>query len=592
MNDFPSPPLWSDNPTSEDLLGFGDVAEPIIEALGREQLDPVAIGISGDWGSGKTTILEIIADRLPEDTVVVFTRPWEYDPVTDPKATLIAEVLAKVEERATANAGGTLSDELKGRFASLAKRVKWSKAIRLAASSAVTLSPPRFDEVIDIFGKEDEPATDPTLQGFREQFRELMTDLDSVSQVVVLVDDLDRCLPESVVGTLEAVKLFLSVEKMGFVIAADQRLVTHAIATRYESAAQADRMSLQYLEKIVQIPIRVPALGESDAEAYLVLLLVHRHLEGDDEPEPDGNGERPPTRYRQIIDHCASQRANAAERVLDDLPDGLIPGEADDDLKLARQLASALATPLGGNPRRLKRFMNAYWLRLDIAKRRGAALEGPVLAKLLVLEQTNPEQFDVILKWSRQGRLKEQLSKLEATEGENTLDASEKALSVWAQAGPPLVELELDRYLRLAASLRSLPGGPSELRPDLQAVLDGLTDEAAVRRREAQDKLATMPEADRIQLVKEAVRMIIAERGKQADIAESLAKLGGDPAVAAEMGAVLKDLDASLIEAALIIRLQSLAGMTEVINGWLASDRLDHQATEAAKAAIEEAGQG
>ena len=216
-----------------------------------------------------------------------------------------------------------------------------------------------------------------------------MEDLDAVSQVVVLVDDLDRCLPESVVGSLEAVKLFLSVEKMGFVIAADQRLVTHAIASRYKGAAQADRMALQYLEKIVQIPVRVPALGESDAEAYLALLLVHQHLEGDAEPEPDADGNRPPTRYQEIIDHCAGQRVRAVERVLADLPDGLVPQEAEDDLKLARQLASALAIPLGGNPRRLKRFMNAYWLRLDIARRRGAALEGPVLAKLLSSSRPN-----------------------------------------------------------------------------------------------------------------------------------------------------------------------------------------------------------
>lgn len=70
-------PLWADNPTAEDLLGFIDIAEPIIDALGREKLDPVAIGIFGDWGSGKTTILELIAKRLGEfdDVVVVYTRP-------------------------------------------------------------------------------------------------------------------------------------------------------------------------------------------------------------------------------------------------------------------------------------------------------------------------------------------------------------------------------------------------------------------------------------------------------------------------------------------------------------------------------------
>src|SRR5579875_739961 len=44
-------PLWSDNPTSRDLLGFSDIADSLIDALKREHLDPVALGVFGDWGS-------------------------------------------------------------------------------------------------------------------------------------------------------------------------------------------------------------------------------------------------------------------------------------------------------------------------------------------------------------------------------------------------------------------------------------------------------------------------------------------------------------------------------------------------------------
>ena len=47
-------PLWADNPATTDLLGFADIAEPILEAVGRDKLDPVAVGIFGDWGSGKS----------------------------------------------------------------------------------------------------------------------------------------------------------------------------------------------------------------------------------------------------------------------------------------------------------------------------------------------------------------------------------------------------------------------------------------------------------------------------------------------------------------------------------------------------------
>ena len=75
-------PFWSDNPSPLDLLGFADVTAPVVEAVLRDKLDPVTIGIEGDWGSGKTSMLKLLAAELAtEDGVVVIeTHPWEYDP--------------------------------------------------------------------------------------------------------------------------------------------------------------------------------------------------------------------------------------------------------------------------------------------------------------------------------------------------------------------------------------------------------------------------------------------------------------------------------------------------------------------------------
>ena len=80
---------------------------------------------------------------------------------------------------------------------------------------------------------------DPTLQGFRRQFAEIMEseDLKPLERVVVLVDDLDRSLPDTVVETLEAIKLFLSVKKMAFVIAADEENVASAIEAARDNGA-------------------------------------------------------------------------------------------------------------------------------------------------------------------------------------------------------------------------------------------------------------------------------------------------------------------------------------------------------------------
>jgi hypothetical protein len=157
-------PLWSDNPTANDLLGFADINAPILDAVRREKLDPVTVGIFGDWGSGKTTLLELLQDELGVDARVVvrFTRPWEYDPATDPKATLIAEVLGAVHAAAAEREGGVdkLSRDLRDRFKSLARRVKWSKAITLAANSALSMGLPKIEDVMGLFGEDEETAAD------------------------------------------------------------------------------------------------------------------------------------------------------------------------------------------------------------------------------------------------------------------------------------------------------------------------------------------------------------------------------------------------------------------------------------------------
>src|SRR6266550_3987395 len=98
MTTAPRSGLWSDDPSQVDLLSFDAVAHTVADALLDEALDPVALGLSGSWGSGKTTVLGLVAQQLdrrttPERKVLVIqTDPWRYDPSTGAKESLIAEV--------------------------------------------------------------------------------------------------------------------------------------------------------------------------------------------------------------------------------------------------------------------------------------------------------------------------------------------------------------------------------------------------------------------------------------------------------------------------------------------------------------------
>lgn len=73
--------LCDDNPSAVDLLGLSDVVSPIVEAIGTPTVDPLAIGVHSPWGGGKSTILNLLDDRLEQrgGFVVVRTDPWQYD---------------------------------------------------------------------------------------------------------------------------------------------------------------------------------------------------------------------------------------------------------------------------------------------------------------------------------------------------------------------------------------------------------------------------------------------------------------------------------------------------------------------------------
>lgn len=94
-----------------------------------------------------------------------------------------------------------------------------------------------------------------------------------------MIDDLDRCTPERVIETLEAVKLFLSVPKTTFIIAVDNQVMKYSIENKYPKITEdSEDFSDSYIEKIIQLPISIPELSETDIKNYLLLLICELYL--------------------------------------------------------------------------------------------------------------------------------------------------------------------------------------------------------------------------------------------------------------------------------------------------------------------------
>ncbi len=215
--------------------------------------------------------------------LVISTEPWRYDPSTGAKETLIGEVLAsltkEVTESQTTVAGG--KDAALKLVKRLAKWIDWAKAIKLTAKTSLAFQIPSVNDIVALVkpSEGDDDETPRGLDEFRSEFRELMASdaLAHLQAVAVLVDDLDRCLPETVIETLEAIRLFPAVPKMSFVIAADEARVADAIATRFGQTGMPESEDEEapaelYLHKIVQTTIPLPALSRFDTQAFLLLL--------------------------------------------------------------------------------------------------------------------------------------------------------------------------------------------------------------------------------------------------------------------------------------------------------------------------------
>src|ERR1019366_7424364 len=132
-----------------------DVVDVVESIVTRADLDPVTVGVNAPWGGGKTTVLQLLKRRLDarDDVFCLLVSPWEYDNKTDPTTALIDEVLggleAKLEETKTFadKVKGALKDSLK----KLRRRVSFAKAVKLAATSALTVTLPGAGALIDLF---------------------------------------------------------------------------------------------------------------------------------------------------------------------------------------------------------------------------------------------------------------------------------------------------------------------------------------------------------------------------------------------------------------------------------------------------------
>jgi len=506
--------MWADNETSEDLLGFKVHADLLVDIINDESVLPITIGVFGDWGSGKSSILKIVEEKLTggeedcykDGTLVLYFNGWVFEGYDDAKAALLESIIEKFDKHKT------IRNKVKDSTVKLLKSVKWMRLLGLSFKKVIvpgaaayltggaSLLPSLVNEfsqlkaeelgeklkgdgaeefLKDIIKKnEDEEIT--IVREFRDDFKE-MIDKSEIKKLVVIIDDLDRCTPDRLIENLEAIKLFLNVDKTAFVIGADPRIVRHAIEHRYktDSIENADdldsrnkRIVSDYLEKLIQIPYYLPKLTDNEVETYLTLLFCKKVMGND---------------FSKVIDAFNTNRENYRYDVfglgdIQDLTTEEQRKELTESVSLIASLSPIITEGLKGNPRQIKRFLNTFTLRnrlVKVAKLSDFKID--ILAKLMVLEYASTNLFREIYNWqSLQKGEPKQIIELEELAGEENTEeikkqfstewASEKVMK-WLNAEPKLANVDLRDYYWISRDqLSTTISGASLIPPHIRSL--------------------------------------------------------------------------------------------------------------------------
>ena len=527
--------MWQDNETTEDLLGFGVHADMLRSIVCDPGLLPVTIGVFGDWGSGKTSVMSMLQESLDPESYIegsedrrqcesiacLYFNGWLFEGYDDAKSAILTSVLMQLAEHRR------FGVKVRSKVVSLIKSVNWMRLVRMgvndvampAVSAYLTggaslvptlaksarrflgLQPedkgseekggePAESEAIDwedLIRKDTSVAGPLDVRTFRERFIDMLDEGD-IGSLVVLIDDLDRCSPERIIDNLEAIKLFLNTERTAFVIGADPRIVRHAVRTKYplgEMRTQDEPESLvtDYLEKLIQIPYQLPRLSPPEVETYMVLLFCKKDLD-------EGKWNRCQEAYKR---HRSQDRYSVFGygSVREAVDGSGLPTELSRSLTFCAVAAPLITEGLKGNPRQIKRFLNAFMLRKKLAKIASLAnVKDDVLVKLMVLEYGHLSEFRQLYDWqaSQEGspvQIQSLEKALRAPDGNvSNEDGAKKVDPSWATdfmrrwvgMDPSLSEVDLRDYFWIARDrLQSTLSDVSLIPPAVRRVLEDLT---------------------------------------------------------------------------------------------------------------------
>lgn len=466
--------MWKDSEAEIDFLDFDYLIGVLKDIIDNEDLLPATIGVYGDWGSGKSSLIKLAINDFEENEDIVYLNfnAWLFESYEDAKASLLGSILDKIceEKKLTQKA----TDIVNGLYKSIDKLKLFKKsflfgmdiattgglfsALSILLNESVKEDHTKIKDKIkeNIKNEMKENSIRNDIKEFRKQFDDLLEET-KIDKLIIFIDELDRCSPDTILSTLEAIRLFLFTGNTVFIIGADERQIAYAVKNKFkEIKGQEIDIGKEYLEKLIQYPIRIPRLNSKEMEFYMICLLLQKKLELN--------------KFATLIEYLNNEKRkrfldfNVDYELLANF-DKDIADDTRDEITIAKQLSPILSAGLNGNPRQCKRFLNSLSMREKMAAFRNVDLDRKVLVKIMLLEYFKPVLFETISSNLDSKGMSSHIREIENNDFQNNKEyENDNWVKNWIDVEPSLSEIDLTKYLYF---LRESNKGFSSIEPDI-----------------------------------------------------------------------------------------------------------------------------
>lgn len=269
----------------DDTLEVIDYAKALVNFI-ETCSPPLTIGIQGDWGSGKTSLLNMIRGSAEGDEggllgskrskdggyLVVNFDAWAYAQFGQEEnlpLSCMYSLTKKIEDVCNQEIQKTASDVIKNTATKLLDKVSNVSKFKAAGIELQIKENPEFDELAQSmlkFKKEFKGYVDSLVTGPNKKYK----------RIVIFIDDLDRVNPRYAIELLESLKNFMDVDNCIFVIAIDYSVVQTGVALKFGEAIQK-RSGRSFFDKIIQLPFVMPS-SSYNLNRYIISLISEAGL--------------------------------------------------------------------------------------------------------------------------------------------------------------------------------------------------------------------------------------------------------------------------------------------------------------------------